>query len=385
MNILFLHNSFPEYRISFWENINKANSLKLLITHRNLEKKLYSLEKTSNILDVEYWSRSSWLTIPKTIISFDCVVLPPTDSLLDYMISIFVVFLCRRHNIPYYYWTEMWEPQTSVQPIRRRLKNLIHKVMIVSLCKGAEHCIASGTKCKQYLENNGIFDLKNKIAIAYDSNSSPAPDVNLNIREMYNIPEDSKIILFLGRIMERKGVDILIRATLPILRKEDAVLLICGDGDYKDYCQSIVKENNDVFGKIVFAGKIQPKNRAAYYKQSDLFVIPAILWKGMIDIWALTVNESLEQGTPVISTTAVGASYDLISDINGIVVEQNDVSALTDAINSALFVKKLQCNRNNIIEDFRQKFSVDVMAESFMKVLYKNRTNDANGLAHAIS
>lgn len=372
MKILFLHNSFPEYRISFWENINKTNSLKLLITHKNLEKKLYSLEKISNNLDVEYWDTSSWRSLIKTISTYDSVVLPPTDSLLDYFISVFVVVLCNHHSIPYYYWTEMWEPPTSVQPIQRRIKNFIHKIMIISLCKGAEQCVASGSKCKQYLENNGIIDIKNKISIAYDSNSSPTPELNIDIRKKYNIPENSKIILFFGRIMKRKGIDILIKASIPILRQKDAVLLICGDGDYIEYCQSIVNEDKAVSEKIFFAGKVQPKNRAAYYKQSDLFVIPAILWKGMIDIWALTVNESLEQGTPVISTTAVGASYDLISDINGIVVEQNDINALTNAINKALFVEKLHHNRNSIIEDYNKKFSVELMASSFMKVLNKS-------------
>lgn len=366
MKVLFLHNSFSEYRIKFWEYLAESNKLKLIITHQGLEKKLYSLNIKKNDLDVSYWNHKTWNEIKYFISEFDVVVLPPSDSIFDYIVSLYVISLCKLKKVPYVYWTEMWEVPVSQQPFLRKIKNLIHKLMIVSLCKGAKCCIASGSKCKAYLENNNLVNISDKIFVAYDSNTSPQSCVD--IRSMYNISQDAKIVLFLGRIIERKGLHILIEALSPLLQKNNIVLLVCGDGDYVEKCKRISDRNN-LCDKVIFAGKIQPADRGSYYLNSDLFVIPALRWHGMIDIWALTVNESLEQGTPVIATDAVGAAYDLIDKHNGKMVGQGSIEELTEAIQEVLLDKKLFLNRKYIKNTYNSTFSVKCMADSFQEYL----------------
>lgn len=113
--------------------------------------------------------------------------------------------------------------------------------------------------------------------------------------------------------------------------------MICGEGDYLQVCIKYVKDRG--LKRVIFTGKVQPDLRAAYYKRADIFTIPSIPLNGVIEAWGLTVNESLEQGTPVISTNTVGASIDLITDQNGIIVSPGSVLELAEAIDKLLNIK----------------------------------------------
>ena len=90
---------------------------------------------------------------------------------------------------------------------------------------------------------------------------------------------------------------------------------------------------------------------------------------GVIESWGLTVNESLEQGTPVIATSTVGASIDLIDDSNGITVSPNSVPELAEAINELL--------KNRLNEDIVRKSylknDVTNMSEQFYKAIFFTR------------
>ena len=59
--ILFIHNSVPEYRIEFWKLLDKKVELYLLITSKNLEKKIYNLEKNVGDLNIYYLHEKSYL------------------------------------------------------------------------------------------------------------------------------------------------------------------------------------------------------------------------------------------------------------------------------------------------------------------------------------
>ena len=67
-----------------------------------------------------------------------------------------------------------------------------------------------------------------QINIAYDSNTSLDNEENYSVREKYNIQSEKKIILFFGRLVNRKGCKQLIEAYVKyIYEKGNAVLLIC--------------------------------------------------------------------------------------------------------------------------------------------------------------
>lgn len=64
---------------------------------------------------------------------------------------------------------------------------------------------------------------------------------NINIREKYNIPNSSKLILYLGRMMKQKGVGVLIEAfsLLDSETQKNSYLLIAGDGENLENCKQL--------------------------------------------------------------------------------------------------------------------------------------------------
>lgn len=128
-------------------------------------------------------------------------------------------------------------------------------------------------------------------------------------------------ILYLGRIVRYKGLDILIRS-LPYI-KTKLVLTVVGDGEFRPICEAIVAELN-LEKQVRFVGACESNETAEYFEEADIFVLPTRRRHGQnvqVESWGFTVNEALSSNTPVISTTNVGAAFDLIHNgENGMIV-----------------------------------------------------------------
>lgn len=151
-----------------------------------------------------------------------------------------------------------------------------------------------------------------------------------------------KVILYLGRLIEVKGVDILIRAFAKLsLESHDVVLLIAGEGKEKARLLKLCKQMG-LDDKVMFVGFVPWKDRAAYFMACDVFVCPSIT-RGAPEVWGLVVNEAMSLGKPVVVTTAVGSAYDLVENgVNGYVVPEGNVDALYEAIKGIINDDKLR-------------------------------------------
>lgn len=369
MDVLFVHNSLPEYRISFMKKLSALCSVKFLITDLNLAHRIYGLEINDLIgIDISFIkNKFSFLVILKYIKKMrpKVVVLPPADSLFQFLcciVSLWGAYLYKSKTI---YWTEKWEFDFRQIPLKKRIKIIIHRQMISLLVHNVDSCIAAGSKSAIFLRGLGINE--DKIKIAYDSSTSPQCE-NFDMFSLYKIPRTNKIILFLGRLVSRKGCRQLIEAISLVIRKNKNIcLLIAGDGVERNSCEKLVtKLHLDNF--VRFAGKIEPSKRSVYFRQSTLFVLPSFLENGIIEAWGLTVNESLEQGTPVIATDVVGGAYDLLNEFCGLMVRENDVDALANGI-----CKMMVCDddslRRRLCHERYLMFSVDRMAKSFFNAM----------------
>lgn len=359
MKVLFIHNTLPEYRISFFQKLSELVELDILVTDKGLATKVYGLSFDNSLnLNVRYIDKISDIKATLLKRSYDLVVLPPVDTPYQWLCAWVAYKTCKYRKIKFVYWTEKWVPSKALQPFGKLIKNYIQSMMIGFFAKKANHCIAAGSQSAQYLKEIGVN--AQQVSIAYDSSTSPVVKKITNIRDKYGIEPNKKIILFLGRIVERKGCDDLITAFSQIKHHvPNVVLLICGEGPQQRFCQDIAKQVDSK--NIIFAGKIEPVDRAEYYKQSDVFVLPSYSLGGVIEAWGLTVNEALEQGTPVVATTAVGAAYDLTDGKCCLMVEEHSVCKLADAIIGVLKSNDLKflCQQRYLT------YSVNNMAISF--------------------
>ena len=139
-----------------------------------------------------------------------------------------------------------------------------------------------------------------------------------------------KVILFVGRLAEIKGVTYLIEA----MKQVDAKLCIVGNGPLREELEQQAREQGD---KIEFIGSKTHEELKTVYASADLFVAPSITAKnGDVEGLSLVNLEAMASGLPVIAG-ALGGTGDLIqSGENGILLKEKDVDDLANKINLLL-------------------------------------------------
>ncbi|MDO5151703.1 MAG: glycosyltransferase family 4 protein [Oscillospiraceae bacterium] len=345
LRLLLFHNTLPEYRIGWFKELSKIAECEFVFTNESLAKKNYGFdidyERTKGINCLFLFDGKEGIlqlmSILKDIQKYDFVELPPIDSPREVIYGQMIVNACKKYNVRLGYFWEKWEAPLNKQPIKRRIKNWILRVVPKMIYKKADIIYAAGTKSREYFISNGIDE--EKINIIPNVSETP-PCEYINIKAKYGIPENKTIIMFLGRLMPQKGVQRLIRAfsMLDEKKRNQSHLLIVGNGDDKTICEKLASDLK--VSNITFTGAVEPQARGNYFSQCDIFVYPVTYYDGRVDVWGLTLNEAVQHGKVVIATDAVGSAYELIEDgVNGFRVEPDNIKELSTAVNKSLDYK----------------------------------------------
>jgi glycosyltransferase involved in cell wall biosynthesis len=145
-----------------------------------------------------------------------------------------------------------------------------------------------------------------------------------------------KQILFVGRLVERKGVRYLIEAFSTLPSNIEARLNIVGTGPEMEVLKKLVEDKN-LSEKVSFLGKVTPQELDQCYRKADVFVLPAVIdRKGDTEGLGVVLIEALTYKVPVIAS-AVGGIVDIVKhNETGILVPEKDVAALSQALNKIL-------------------------------------------------
>jgi phosphatidylinositol alpha-1,6-mannosyltransferase len=142
-----------------------------------------------------------------------------------------------------------------------------------------------------------------------------------------------QVMLSVGRLVERKGVDNAIRALAAVrLRFPNIRYLIVGDGPYRTTLEKIAVEAG-VVDNVIFAGIIVEEDLAAHYALCDIFVQPnRELEDGDTEGFGLVFLEANACGKPVVAGNAGGAVSAVNDGQNGLLVDGRQVSAISEAV-----------------------------------------------------
>ena len=157
-----------------------------------------------------------------------------------------------------------------------------------------------------------------------------APDPSLLDR--YGL-HGKRVILTVGRIVPRKGVDVVIRAMPKVLETvPDARYLIVGEGDYRPILERLVSDLG-LGESVIFAGRVTEDELAAHYQLCDLFAMPnREMPDGDTEGFGLVFLEANACGKPVIGGRAGGAVEAVLDGENGLLVDGWSVTEVTDAL-----------------------------------------------------
>jgi glycosyltransferase involved in cell wall biosynthesis len=158
-------------------------------------------------------------------------------------------------------------------------------------------------------------------------------------------PNQSFSITYIGQLVQRKGVDLLLRAAAKLSQVEWC-LQIAGDGPERARLRKIAEEPL-LRKRVRFLGSLPNDAARDVLAGSDVLVLPSLF-----DGWGAVVNEALMEGVPVICTRACGASELVLEGDRGDVVEPGSTESLRDALAKRLAAGRLSTEARQRTRDW---------------------------------
>lgn len=128
--------------------------------------------------------------------------------------------------------------------------------------------------------------------------------------------------IFVGRLIPEKNIQLLIKSFQTILKQHKNIELnLIGDGEGKAELKAMIA----MTPQIKLLGKKFDFDLMQAYEVAHIMILPSCL-----ESWGLVINEAMAAGLPVVCSSAVGASHDLVLKPNtGWVFKNNDERELT--------------------------------------------------------
>lgn len=185
------------------------------------------------------------------------------------------------------------------------------------------------------IDKKNISIIPNGLTDVFD----PSKDVNL-LRKKWHIQSQDKIILFVGRVDDIKGVTYLIKAFRKILKSSKNVrLVIAGGGDFDKY----FLEAKDICTKITFTGFLNKDELNELYRIANVGVIPSIF-----EPFGYVAVEMMIHELPIVLTATSGLN-EVVDNTCGLKVSLTRLSDCVE-VNTSILAQKILYLIQNPIE-----------------------------------
>jgi D-inositol-3-phosphate glycosyltransferase len=188
-------------------------------------------------------------------------------------------------------------------------------------------------------------------------------------RALLKLAPNDKILLQLGRMVPRKGVDNVIKA-LSMLKNRKVKLLIVGGGEDTTIELNRLMQLAKRFGvtsRVTFIGQVDRMELKYYYAAADIFITTP--W---YEPFGITPLEAMACGTPVIGSNVGGIKYSVAEGITGILVPPQDPATLCRALDALLRAPILMKQMSeNAINRINNLFTWKLIAQK-MQIVYQD-------------
>ncbi|MFH0820022.1 MAG: glycosyltransferase [bacterium] len=250
------------------------------------------------------------------------------------------------------------------QPIYKKIYTEADHIQVISnyLAKRAQKM---GVKCPIDLVPNGV-DFEN---FAKDFSEEELKELKASLK----IKDNEKVIITVSRLVEKNGVDDLIRAIKELKLKRDNLpvkLLIIGDGKDKDELTELTRRL-DLKNEVLFLGQIDHWALPRCLKIADVFVRPS-LSEGLGNVFL----EAMAAGLPIIGTP-VGGIPDFLTDYEtGLFCEIRNPESIAEKILELIDKPELaqtltKNGQKLVLEKYDWDKVAGQMKEIFLNEIYK--------------
>lgn len=185
-------------------------------------------------------------------------------------------------------------------------------------------------------------------------------------------PNDQQktILLFVGRLVEKKGVADLIVAVagLPKDLLDKTELWIIGDGTERDHLKTLVRDHK-IEEKVVFHGRLPNATLPDYYAAADIFIAPSIVdTNGDTEGQGVILLEAMASKTPVISTNTGGITEVIEHRKTGLLVNAKAPEEIKQAIELLVADKELRVSLRTAGQRVAESYDWEKRAVKFVNL-----------------
>lgn len=283
----------------------------------------------------------------------------------------------RKHQIPYLLYPHgMLDPWFKrAYPIKHIKKQLYWWLRERKLLVNAKNVLF--TSQDEMLKSRGTFVPYQGITERVIKYGIAAPKVDREqsiyaFEKEHPETQNKECLLFLSRIHEKKGCDILIQAFAKLLNKSenaqsDLHLIIAGPAASSSYLDSLreLASNLEIADRITWTGMLQGIEKYGALHKATAFALPSHQ-----ENFGIAVAEALSCGNPIITTYEVNIWREIESDEAGIITEAKlpDFHQGLERFFSFSTEKKKQFRRN-AAQCFRSRFHIQAAAEDLNSLL----------------
>ncbi|MCK5092661.1 MAG: glycosyltransferase, partial [Gammaproteobacteria bacterium] len=232
---------------------------------------------------------------------------------------------CKKYKIPF-----VMDAHGSLPYYKKKnfIKKLYDKLWGTKMLKDACLLIAeTRVGVDEYLDLDPDLD-KEKIVVLsppFDTDEYEVLPVRGEFRMKYSIPNDERVIMFLGRVHHIKGNDFLIKGFAEYAKKDkNSRLVIVGPDDgHMDTCKQLAKEL-EVSERVLFTGFLGGEHKNSALVDADIVVQLSRQEQGA---WAPL--EAVLCGTPIIVTSHTGTGEDIKRLDAGYLIDFDDIRGLS--------------------------------------------------------
>lgn len=282
--------------------------------------------------------------------------------------NIVVHHYAKKYGVPYVFQARGSLPRMFA---KQRMKWLYDGLFGHGVLKDASKVLAfSSTEAKQYagmcVPKNKIELVPNGIDLSEYDNLPPKG----SFRRKFGISEDTRIILYLGRIHRIKGIDTLVKAYAYLAKNanhRNVRLVIAGPDDgYLGELESLI-DSLKLFNKPLLVGPLYDKNKLEAYVDADVFVLPSIY-----EAFPNVMLELYACSKPVIASRIESLQDIVVHGKTGFLFEKSNANELAHYLNRALTnpsdFEKMGHEARRFVEN---RFSIDIVMDK-LELLYED-------------
>ena len=215
-------------------------------------------------------------------------------------------------------------------------KRLMKKAIVQRILKQPQAILYSCNANKEYFQSYGVPDQKlifcpSAVDNHYFQNEYDKYfGLRKELRESMGIPDDAKVILYTGRLTDRKRPIDLLKALVLLHSNSPVWTIFVGDGPERQAVEDFA-HNNDI-DNVIITGFVNQSQIAKYYSVADVFTLLS-----EHDPSPKSLHEALNFRLPVVVSNRVGTAKDLVQDgENGYVFEFRNVVNLANRLERCL-------------------------------------------------